>query len=515
MKGTKQQEVGTVVSTLDGPSPSALDFVVNEGIVHRGQFVEMDYEQGTMVALVTDVIKTNRYFELAESVKEFENSGGRMAEQFPTGEWEYMLAKTRPMGVYSGGITKRATYPPSPGTKVRIAGQETLRKFLGFDEQAGINLGMVEYHDVDVNLNMSRLLKKHLAVLSISGSGKSHTVSCLIEELLDRGKEKGRIAIVAMDPHGEYSSFAEPVKSGKFKDYSGKTKLIRAKDIRIGVPKLSIGVLATIIPGLSSTQKRDLSRVLDKLRHEMRAGAGPFDMVDVRNTIAKDPEMKENTKKALLSWIANLQELDIFTKIDSPSINDLIKPGQLTVVDLSELINMRKKQIIVSYFAQKLFNERRAGRVPPFLLVLEEAHQFVPEGAGREEAVSRSIIRTIAREGRKFGASLCIVSQRPIQLDTTTLSQCNTHMILRITNPYDLDHIGKSSEGLDRRSLDMINSLRVGEALLVGEGVNCPVFFKVRQRRSQPPLHEISMEEAAIAFESDREKEEKEVDAFL
>src|SRR3989339_841006 len=99
----KTEVVGTVVSTQTGPSPSNVDFVVTKGIVHRGQFVEIDYSEGKMIALVNDVIKTNRYFERADSVKEFEASGHPLTENFPAGEWEFMLASTRPLGVYSEG----------------------------------------------------------------------------------------------------------------------------------------------------------------------------------------------------------------------------------------------------------------------------------------------------------------------------------------------------------------------------------------------------------------------------
>ncbi len=850
----EKEEIGTIISTLDSPSPSSVDFVVSKGIVHRGQFVEMDCNQGTMVALVNDVIKTNRYFERADSVKEFESSGSALFEQFPTAEWEYLVAKTRPLGVFApDGSTKRPTFPPSPGSRVRIAERESLQHFLNFDTEAGLHLGEIEHHQLPVKLNMSALFKKHLAILALSGAGKSYLVSVLLEELLERKKEQGRIAAIILDPHGEYSSFAEPVKGKEFKDYSGKTKLVRARDIQIGVPKLSVGVVAGIIPGLSEPQKRDLNRLIGKLKDEMRQGIGPFDLNDLRDAIARDEGIKENSKGPLISWIDSLREMHLFGKTDNPSVVDLVKPGHLTVIDLSELIDLRKKQIIVSYFAQRLFYERREKNVPPFLLVLEEAHQFClsedtelltskgwmrytqvrkgdkafsyntrenrlelnqikkilirehtgdlvklfnedsidslvtgdhrvlcctrttgkdrkwkwsgpkfipakcspsgmkvpvaapmhsnskcdldtdlikvfgwiitdgtlhsfrgrhsyyeifqskvkgkilnemkevitrrfsearihsreradrflnsrriksseefifylgakasreirpwlvdqthriprkflekasysqlkilfdalvqgdghvqttknnykyvmfyagknteladdfqelcaklgfsavikkvpsngqtkvlvsfkrkfayirktkkeffsgkvwditikhgafvarrngkvfitgncPEMAKAETAISRSIIRTIAREGRKFGASLCLVSQRPVQLDTTALSQCNTHIILRITNPYDLKHIGESSEGLDSKSLDMITSLRVGEALIVGEATHYPVFFKVRQRKSAPSRHEISLEQAAIQFEEGEEKQEKETEELL
>jgi DNA helicase HerA-like ATPase len=100
-------------------------------------------------------------------------------------------------------------------------------------------------------------------------------------------------------------------------------------------------------------------------------------------------------------------------------------------------------------------------------------------------------------------------------LDTTTLAQCNTKIILRITNPYDIDHIGKSSEGLDKRSLDMITTMRVGEALLVGEAANYPVFFKVRERKSAKSKHEISLEDAALSFEKNKGVDNAETAQYL
>jgi len=66
------------------------------------------------------------------------------------------------------------------------------------------------------------------------------------------------------------------------------------------------------------------------------------------------------------------------------------------------------------------------------------------------------------------------------------LSQCSNQAILRCTNPYDLDHIGRSSEGIDRPSLDAITTLEVGEALFVGETVSVPTFVKIRTRKFEP-----------------------------
>ena len=508
-------EVGTVVSTMEGPSPSSVDFVVSaENKVHRGQFIELDYSEGTMVCMINDLQKTNRYFERAESVKEFESNGRALFEQFPVLEWEYLLAKTRPLGVISKeGKIKRPSFPAGPGTKVRVASNETLKKILHFDEQKGLEVGELEFHDLKVKLSMTRLFQKHLAILAQSGSGKSYSVSVMLEELLDRPKENGRIAAVMFDTHGEYSSFAEPQTGGK-KDYSSKTVLIPSRTIKIGVPKLSAGDFAALLPGISAPQRRDLGKAISKLKDEMKAGFGPYSLTALTQEVLKNEEGKK-TAASLSGWLFELQEMRLFEETDSFSLQDVIKPGVLTIIDLSAETSAKRKQIIVSYFLRKMFYQRREKKLPPFAAIIEEAHNYAPEGVKFEQAMAKGIIETIAREGRKFGASICLISQRPKRLSTTALAQCNTHIILRITNPYDIKHLAESSEGIDSASERMITSLRVGEALIVGEAVGFPIFFKVRERKSAESRHEVSLEKAALDFEDKKEKEIEEAEEFL
>ncbi|MEK6972763.1 MAG: DUF87 domain-containing protein [archaeon] len=373
----------------------------------------------------------------------------------------------------------------------------------------------VEEVDYDKEYVYDLCVKEHNFVANNLIIHNSFSTACLIEELLNRQKEKGRIAIVVLDPHGEYSSFAQPVKDGKYEDFSDRTKIIKAQNIRIAVPKMSVHMLSGIIPGLTIPQKRDLSRILSSLKEDMYRGLGPFDWSHVKDAILKDDNIKQNSKFPLMGWIDDLMSYNLFARTDMPAVSELIKPGTLTILDFSDIVNMKKKQMIVSYFANKLFDERKSNVIPPTLLIVEEAHQWCPQMASEESAISRSILRTIAREGRKFGMSLCIISQRPVQLDTTTLSQCSTHLILRITNPNDLKHIAESSEGIDQRSFGIINSLQVGEGLLVGEATGYPLFFKVRYRKSMPSKHEISLEDAALKFESSADKTKAETEGFL
>ena len=511
----EENEVGTVISRNESPNPDKVYFVVTKDIIHKGQFVQISVDSGNLIALVTNVFKTNRYFERADSVKEFESKGSALLEQFPADEWEYLIAETKPLGILdSNNYSHRATFPVSPGTKVLIAKNINLENFFKFDEN-GLHLGEIQFHGVPVKINLTNMLQKHLAVLAMSGSGKSFGVSCLLEEILDRTPEQGRIGIVVFDPHGEYSSFGFKPENKESADYSDKTFIIKGRNIRIGVSNLDLSMLSNLIPGISSPQRRDLGRIMNNLNKQIREGLGPFDLKQVTKSIQEDEEIKFNTKQALLAWIHELDSMYLFSKIDNPSIKDIIKPGVLTVIDLSDVIDMRKKQIIVSYFSKKIFNARRIKTIPPLLMVFEEAHQFVPQYSNEETSVSRNIIQTIAREGRKFGTSLCLISQRPARLDTTTLSQCGTNIILRITNPNDLKFIEQSSEAIDYRSLSMINSLQVGEAILTGEAVRFPLFFKFRHRKSVPSIHEKSIEDSAKEFDEKKTKDTKEAEEFL
>ena len=385
-------------------------------------------------------------------------------------------------------------------------------------QEDGLNLGRLQFHDVELKLNMSRLLQKHLAIIATSGAGKSNLASVMFEELLFRSKEQGQIGVVVLDTHGEYTCFGESVSKvnqNKHVDFSSKTRVVDASKIKIACSKLTAFMLSSLISDISPTQKRAISSILSKLNAEMRSGAGPFDLSAIRSEI--DSLDNEKTASSLQAILSDLEEMNLFGKIDEPSITDLVKPGQLVVIDLNNVISEKKKQFIVAYISNKLFHERRSHskKIPPFALFVEEAHNFIPEGTAAEHAVARLYLRTIAREGRKFGASLVVISQRPKRLDTTTLANCNTHVILRITNPYDLKHISESSEGLDSHSVNIISSLRVGEALIVGEAVSAPTFFKVRLRRSAPSRHETNLEDAAKAFYSDEKEKDDEINSFL
>ncbi len=269
-------ELGTVICTPDGPSSGNFSFVVtdhdSEVPLQRGQFVELQGAEGKIVAQVQNIMKTNRYFMRPESVKEYEKGKDSLTSIFPADRWEYIVAEAKAAGIQTDDGLEQVTFPTAPGDKVYEADQETLSRFLGVDRNGGVNLGEIRYHDLPAKLNLTKLLRKHVAILAMSGAGKSYSASVLIEELLDREKEKGRVASIIVDAHGEYTSLASSNSDGA--DYSDRVSLVRGENVKIGVPNLSAYRFREFVPDMSGSQTRELKRVLSELRSEMRSGKG-------------------------------------------------------------------------------------------------------------------------------------------------------------------------------------------------------------------------------------------------
>lgn len=503
-------KLGTVISTLESPNTTHFAFVINDdaiGKVRKGQFIELEHENGKLIAAIRDIYRSNRYFERAESVAEYERAG-IMSSHFPVNEWSYTIAETGIIGIFDGKILHRCSFPPSPGIDVSSVDDQLLSKYLGFREN-GLNIGKLLNHDVDVKVGLSKLFQKHVAILAQSGAGKSYLTSVMLEELLSRDIRDGRVGIVVIDVHGEYSQ----MKS--IQQLSNNVTVYDASKIRIGTKNISVD-LFPFYHSLSGPQKRMLSTELYSLKRSAKLERRLFTIKDLISSISSiDDKKTVSTRDTLIDHLNNLHKIRLFGKVDDPSIISLVEPGKVSIINMRNVDNEKKKQILVTYYARRLFRAVKKKEIPPFIFVVEEAHNFAAEKVKREDMLSKYEIERIAREGRKFGASLCLISQRPVRLSTTALSQCNTHVILRVTNPYDIKHIGESSEGIDKYMLDSITTLKTGEALIVGEAVVQPIFVRVRKRRHNFSADEIDLESLAKKYELDQHKKEEDAEAFL
>lgn len=160
------------------------------------------------------------------------------------------------------------------------------------------------------------------------------------------------------------------------------------------------------------------------------------------------------------------------------------KSLDLRILDISGLPNevagLLAAMLARLLFQYKLHQDSNERKRDPVLLVCEEAHRYVPDRGEAEYAAAQIAIRRIAREGRKYGLGLMLVSQRPADVEGTVISQCGTWLILRLTNSADQNHVARflpdSLSGLTRT----LPSLGQQEALFVGEGAALPARVRVR-----------------------------------
>jgi DNA helicase HerA-like ATPase len=182
----------------------------------------------------------------------------------------------------------------------------------------------------------------------------------------------------------------------------------------------------------------------------------------------------------LLNSLEQLDESGLFSQ-DAMELEDLLEPGEATVVNL-RAVEPETAEMTMFMLAKRMFQLRKENRIPPYIMVIEEAHNFAPE-KGFGKALSSEILRKIASEGRKFGLGIGVISQRPARIDKNVLSQANTQFILRVTNPNDLKAISKSFEGITSEVEGMIKSLPPGVSFVLGN--EYPVMTDVRTRKSK------------------------------
>ena len=165
---------------------------------------------------------------------------------------------------------------------------------------------------------------------------------------------------------------------------------------------------------------------------------------------------------------------------------ELVQYGQISVIALAGYTG-DFQATIYSLIADSIFEAKVNDDLKlPVLFLLEEAHNFAPAKANTSaEQRAITITRQIAQEGRKFGVGLILISQRPSRLDETTLSQCNSYIIMRLVNPADQNFVRRVIETLGEDEARMLPDLDVGEALLSGQLINFPVLVRIKEPGSK------------------------------
>ncbi len=485
-----------VVGKIVGQATSyEFSFVIfNPKQVRRGDYVKVWNDTiGWVVAYVTDIIATsNPSKEVAELVGESR---------------EAYIGKAIVIGKREDGKLLTPRTPFAPGENVLMAEDSLIADALGFKKD-GVYLGLLGETSVKVILDANSLVQKHVCILAKTGSGKSYTAGVIIEELLEKN-----VPLLIIDPHGEYHTLKYPnvEVGGEFgvepKGYAEKVKIYapptspfadRADELLVlDGTNLSAEELIELTGLRNPSAQALLYQALKNLKGEV------YTIEDVMEEVE---QIKHGSKWTLLGALAKVAESGLFGEKPT-DIASMFQRGQASVVDLRG-VEPGYQDLIVSRLCSRIFEMRKRGEVDPGMIVLEEAHNFIPE-RGFDRAVSTNVIRTIASEGRKFGLGLMVISQRPARVDKNVISQCNTQIILRVTNPNDINAIKRGVEGITSEMVEEIKRLPPGTALVVSPELERPVVVRIRTRRSRHGEAVAVVEEKREEKRKKKEKKEK------
>lgn len=394
---------------------------------------------------------------------------------------EKTIAYCNIIGYREDNVLKSLKYPLDPGIEILNAEDSFIRETLGLEQKD--NFAYIGFLDgrknLKVYLDLNRLLTKHLAIIAKSGSGKSFFSGVLLEELLEKN-----IPVIVIDPHGEYSTLKYPAQLSdnefgvKPRDFLKQIQEYSSLDtigmipLKLNNKGLSGQDFLNLLPAkLTNAQLGVFYSALKNLNGE----------VDFNRLILEIENQDSNVKWSLINIIEYLQNLNLFSS-SYTRMGELIQYGKLSIINLKG-VNPEVQEVIVYKLVRDLFDERKKGNIPPFFLVIEEAHNFIPERSFGE-AKSSGIIRQVASEGRKFGMGLGIITQRPARIDKNVLSQCTTQVILKVTNPHDIRAVVSSVEGINSQSEKDIQGIPIGTAMVTGI-VDLPLFVNVRPRKTK------------------------------
>lgn len=204
-------------------------------------------------------------------------------------------------------------------------------------------------------------------------------------------------------------------------------------------------------------------------------------ILDKLSVLRRDPRIKFMMQE----WTDNSPPLEnIIAQLVGKLQSEAGSNQDIRILDISGLPNEVAGPLAAMVarllFQYKVYQTTEERKRDPVCLVCEEAHRYVPDRGDAEYSAAQTAIRRIAREGRKYGLGLMLVSQRPADVESTVIAQCGTWLVLRLTNAADQQHVSRFlPDGLSGMTKALPN-LAQQEAIFVGEGASMPARVRIR-----------------------------------
>jgi uncharacterized protein len=393
------------------------------------------------------------------------------------------------------GFRRGVSIFPALEDAVYLATPEDLGQVYAPPREAAIPVGSIHQDtDVPAFLLVNDLLGKHFSIVGTTGSGKSCAVATILRSVIERNPHAH---VMLLDPHCEYAhafpneaivlspgdglhlpywlfnfdEFAEIVFGSVHRAEQWKIlgeAVLSAKIAYFGKTPTDRHVsIDTPMPYRVSDLIRYLDNAMGSLNRPESVAA--YQLVKTRIMAL------QNDMRFTFMFGTSLTLRDEMSDILSQLFRIPVNGKPITILDLSgvpsEVLNVVVSVLCRLTFDFSVWSETQM----PITIVCEEAHRYAPRDKDTGfEPVKRALSR-IAKEGRKYGVSLCVVSQRPSDLDPSLLSECNTLFALRMTNQEDQDIVRGALPEASHGVMKFLPALRNGEAIVVGEGVSMPM----------------------------------------
>lgn len=388
------------------------------------------------------------------------------------------------------------TYP-LPGQPIFVATVGELGRIYNRPDKPSIHIGtLAQASALPVYLMTNELLGKHFAVLGTTGSGKSCSVTVLLQAILDIAPSGH---IILLDPHNEYG-----------KAFGDRAEVIDPTTLHLPHWLMNFEESTELFVGKTEFAATSQTNILKEAILAARRSFGtagiekdsitvdtpvPYKLGDLLDSVVAQanglaPSKKESHDKiiAKIKAMQTDKRFAFLVRPDADVVDGLAstirqylriptdnKP--ISIIDLSG-VPSDVVDVVVSVLCRMIFDfavwSPRPVKVP-ILLVCEEAHRYAPRSDAAAFQPTKQALARIAKEGRKYGVSLGLVSQRPSELAETILSQCNTIIALRMSNEQDQNFVQRALPDAVRSLVDVLPTLRAQEALIVGEGTAVPV----------------------------------------
>lgn len=496
------KHIGTVVGNT---SPQEFRFFLKQFEAKLGDLVtvEMDVpsDKGTVRATVWGRVvgldRSNPFLPL-EAGLELADEGLELMDTVLSTSRDQVDARALVLGYTAPGDLKTLmplSYPVNPGAEVRRPPASAIQSLLTGDDETvnRLRLGtLIGRSDVEVSLKTNALVARHMALLAMTGGGKTVAARRIIRELLKR-----RYPLVIFDPHGDYL--------GLWENRGG----LAGAEVKLFYPYLQvteagrdlIGYLVRqLTQGFSDAQREKYEEAAEKVSLAGRT-VRVISFIDavlgeLTKMEAKHPGTLPAVRRGLRFVRDQMQTMEVsnqrlrerlpnypFEPMPDPltAPEKYVKPGQASIIYLGGYDHLTQSTV-VAMVLKHLFEVRASltDQIPSLLAVIEEAHNFIPSKAeGQSETPSVEIIRKVITEGRKFGVGLLLISQRPSRLDETTLSQCNTFLVFRLVNPRDQSFVERVMENLPQADSRLLPGFGPGQGIVSGQAVRFPLVIQV------------------------------------